>query len=128
MGNCPPFPILCTLYGPMSPLRPSVPSMAHVPSTTLSHLCGPLSPQGSSAPLQPFGSLQPSVLSTALCLLYSSFPLYGPLSPLRPSGRGCTPPPSCCYQGSHMYICRVLLQKNPKLFSVEVRGSTKTIF
>ncbi len=53
---------LCLLYGPLSPLRPSLP------------LCGPLLP--TSRPLLP---VRPFVPSAALC------PLYGPLSPLRPS-------------------------------------------
>jgi hypothetical protein len=48
-------------------LRPSILSTALYP------LYDPLFPQ------------QPSVLSTALCLLYSSFPLYDHLSPLGPS-------------------------------------------
>ncbi len=50
---------LYSLYGPLSPLRPSV------PSTALSPLHGPMF------------LLQPYVPSTALC------PLYGPLSPLK---------------------------------------------
>jgi hypothetical protein len=73
MTNCPlwgplsslrpsvPSLALCTLYGPLFPLRPSV------PSTALCSLYGPLSP------------LWPSVPSTVLS------PLYGPLSPLRSS-------------------------------------------
>ncbi len=52
---------LYPLYGPLSPLQPSVPSMA------LCSLYGPLSP------------LRPSVPSTALC------PFCGPLSLLRSS-------------------------------------------
>jgi hypothetical protein len=42
-------------------------------------LYGPLSLLRPSAPLQP------SILSTALCLLYCPFPFYSPLFPLKPS-------------------------------------------
>ncbi len=71
---------ICPLYGPLLPLRRSVPSTALYPlydilflqqpparSTTLCLLDSPLFPLSSSVPLK------------ALC------PLYGPLSPLRPS-------------------------------------------
>ncbi len=80
------------LYGPQSPLRPSVISRPSVLSTALCLLY-------SSFPLYDHLSpLGPSVLSTALCLLYSPLsplwpsvpstvlcPLYGPLSLLWPS-------------------------------------------
>jgi hypothetical protein len=95
----------CTLSGPLSPLRPSVPSMAHALTSDLLSLNSPLSPLRpyvystglfplycalsplwSSAfsmglfPLySPQSSLQPSVLSSALCSLY------GPMFPQWPS-------------------------------------------
>ncbi len=85
-----PSTIFCTLYGPMSPLWSSGPLwpllslQRSVPSSTLNPLYDPLFPQ------------QPSVLSTALCLLFSPFPLYGPLSPLRPSVLSTALYPLCC--------------------------------
>jgi hypothetical protein len=57
---------LCFLNSPLSSLQPHP-------------LCGLLSP------LRPFFLSRPSVLSSALCLLYSSFPLYDYLSTLGPS-------------------------------------------
>ncbi len=68
---------MTSLYGSVLS-TPSVgsTSMPSKPSTTLCPLYGPLS------------SLWPTVLSTALCLLYASaplYPLYGLLAPLRPS-------------------------------------------
>jgi hypothetical protein len=80
------------LYGPLSPLSPSVLSMLSVLSTALCLLY-------SSFPLYVYLSpLGPSVLSTAVCLFYSPLsplwsslpstalcPLYGPLSPLKNS-------------------------------------------
>jgi hypothetical protein len=80
---------LCTLHSPLSPLR-----------TAICPILGPISPLQHMAPLRPsatslalyafffYGTLpplQPSVLFTALCLLYSRFPLHGSQSPLRPS-------------------------------------------
>ncbi len=88
-----PSTVLCPLYRLLSPLRPSVPSMALCPSTALYPLHGPLPPL--YGPLWP---VQPSVHSKALCLLYglltplrpsvpftALWPLYGPLLPLQPS-------------------------------------------
>jgi hypothetical protein len=77
---------LCPLYSPLTLLRPSVPSMVlyppydPLPSTALCHLNVLLS---LLSPLWPSAHLQPSILSTALCLLYSPVPLYDPLSPLK---------------------------------------------
>jgi hypothetical protein len=69
---------LCTLYCPMSPLRPSA------LSTTLCPLYGPLSPLRFLSPLQPLSSLQPSAPSTSLSFLNSPLLLYGTICPLQP--------------------------------------------
>jgi hypothetical protein len=108
--------VLCSLYGPLSslwpsvssivvcpPLKPYVPYLALCPRPRYSvlpmalyplygalfNLYGPLSSLRLSTDLYPLYDplfpQQPSVLSTALCLLFSPYPLCDPLSPLRPS-------------------------------------------
>jgi hypothetical protein len=86
----PPRPLspiaLCSLYSPLSPLRPSALSMAHCPLVgTLSSLWHSVSSTAVCPPLKPY------VLSLALCPLYCPMsplqhlsPLW-PLFPLRPS-------------------------------------------
>jgi hypothetical protein len=78
-----PSTIFCTLYGPMSPLRSSAPygPLLHLRPSILS-----------TALYLLYGSLRPSILSpwpsvssTALCPLYCPLSLLQPLSPLWPS-------------------------------------------
>ncbi len=78
-------PLFPPLYGPLSPLRPSVlsrPFPFYYPLSPLQlfSLLWPSVPSGALCPLYgPLSPLQPSVPSMALCSLY------GPLSPLGPS-------------------------------------------
>ncbi len=76
---------VCLLHGPLSPLRPSVPSKAIGPNrhSPLSH-SGPIPHYGlyPPPPNGPLSPLRPSVTSTALCHIYGSL---SPLRPLSPS-------------------------------------------
>jgi hypothetical protein len=99
-----PSMILCTLYSPMSPLRPSVPSMVLCP------LFGPLPP------------LQHSVLSTAFCLLYSYFPLYDPLTHLRPFVL------SMALSKQSETTCLVSRNVLPNLVSSKLQGLSRKIY
>jgi hypothetical protein len=112
-GPLPPLEALCPLYGPLPPILLSVPSVAFCPFFNpmsflqpSSHLLpdvplyGPLFLYGALLPLRHFApsttlctvyTVQPSILSTSLCFLYSPLSSLSPsvsstaLSPLRPS-------------------------------------------
>ncbi len=128
---------LCQLFSPLSPLLPYVPLYvplflygallplrSSAPSTTLCPLYGPLFSLQSSvsstvlgllyrplSPLHPSSPLRPSVLSTALCLLYS------PLSPSVPTTAFCA-----LYRPiSSMDLCSLNSPLSPQWLSVPLR-------
>jgi hypothetical protein len=108
---------LCPLYGPLSPLRPSV------PSTTLCPLYSHLFP------------LRPSVPSTALCPLYGPLspstalcPLYGPLSPLKNSETSKTTHSSGILSDNHEITIIALAKKIAIIAIIVFREKLKTPF
>jgi hypothetical protein len=77
-----PLKAICPLYGPLSPLQPSVPSMALCPSTAICSLYGLLFSLGPSILSLYIWS---SVHSTDLCILTAFCLFCSPLSFLRTS-------------------------------------------